>query len=97
MTHIFWTPQARSDLAAIHGFISQDSSHYADIITSRLLAAVDRLGVFPQSGRSVPEFEDLLIREVVHSPYRIVYRIVSADEVHVLTVHHSSRLFPDEL
>jgi len=25
----------------------------------------------------------------VHPPYRIVYRLVGIDEVHVLTVHHS--------
>jgi len=44
-------------------------------------------------GRSVPEFEDPLVREVVHRPYRIV----GADEVHVLTVHHSSQSFPPGL
>jgi plasmid stabilization system protein ParE len=30
-------------------------------------------------------------------PYRIVYRLVGVDEIHVLTVHHSSRSFPTEL
>jgi plasmid stabilization system protein ParE len=66
-------------------------------IVSRLIAATDRLIPFPESGRAVPEFEDPLVREIVHAPYRIVYRLVGSDEVHVLTVHHSSQSFPAQL
>ena len=52
---------------------------------------MERLRDFPESGRAVPEFSEPLIREVSLPPYRIVYRIVSADEIHVLTVHHGAR------
>ena len=97
MRVVLWTKQAQADLAAIRAFISQDSPHYASVIVSRLIAATDRLAPFPESGRAVPEFEDPLVREVVHPPYRIVYRLVGIDEVHVLTVHHSSQRFPAEL
>jgi len=94
---VLWTKQAQADLAAIRAFISQDSPHYASVIITRLISATDRLAPFPESGRAVQEFEDPSVREVVHSPYRIVYRLVGADEVHVLTVHHSSQSFPSEL
>jgi addiction module RelE/StbE family toxin len=94
---VLWTKQAQADLAAIRAFISQDSPHYASVIVARLIAATDRLIPFPESGRTVPEFEDPLVREIVHPPYRIVYRLVGADEVHVLTVHHSSKSFPAHL
>lgn len=94
MRVVLWTKQAQADLAAIRAFISQESPHYASVIVSRLIAATDRLAPFPESGRAVPEFEDPLVREVVHPPYRIVYRLVGIDEVHVLTVHHSSQSFP---
>ena len=97
MRVVFWTKQALADLAAIRAFISQDSLHYASVIVSRLIAATDRLVPFPESGRSVPEFDDPLVREVVDRPYRIVYRLVGSDEVHVLTVHHSSQSFPEGL
>ena len=97
MRVVLWTKQAQADLAAIRAFISQDSRHYASVIVSRLIAATDRLVPFPESGRAVPEFEDPLVREVVHRPYRIVYRLVGVDEVHVLTVHHASQDFPKEL
>ena len=94
---MLWTEQVRADLAAIRAFISQDSPHYASVIVSRIIAATDRLVLFPESGRAVPEFDDSLVREVVHRPYRIVYHLVGVDEVHVLTVHHSSQSFPTAL
>ena len=97
MRTVLWTEQARADLAAIRAFISQDSPHYASVIVSRLIAATERLVPFPESGRAVPEFDDPLVREVVHRPYRIVYRLVGIDELHVLTVHHASLTFPTEL
>jgi len=91
---IFWTHQARADLAAIQAFVSQDSPHYASVVVSGLIAATDRLVQFPESGRTVPEFEDTAVREVIRPPYRIVYRLVGVDQIHVLTVHHSSKSFP---
>ena len=95
MRVVLWTGQARADLA-IRAFISQDSPYYASVVISRLIAATDRLVSFPESGRAVQEFENPLVREVVHPPYRIVYRLVGTDELHVLTVHHSSKSFPTE-
>ena len=97
MRVVLWTHQARSDLAAIHSFISQDSPHYASVVVSRLIAATDRLREFPESGRAVPEFEDPFVREVVRPPYRIVYRLVGIREIHVLTVHHGSKSLPSDL
>lgn len=94
MRVVLWTKQAQADLAAIRAFISQDSPHYASVIVSRLIASTDRLVPFPESGRAVPEFQDPLVREVVPRPYRIVYRLVGMDEVHILTVHHSSQVVP---
>ena len=97
MRVVLWTHQARSDLAAIRAFINQDSPHYASVVVAQLIAATDRLITFPESGRAVPEFDDPLIREVVYRPYRIVYRLVSVDQIHVLTVHHGSQRFPADL
>ena len=82
MRVVLWTHQARSDLAAIRTFIGQDSPHYASIVVAQLIAATDRLVTFPESGRTVPEFDNPLVREVVHRPYRIVYRLVGTDQIH---------------
>ena len=97
MTTIRWTDQAIADLAAIRTFIEQDSPHYASVIVTRLIRAVDRLKDFPQSGRVVPEFERPAVREIVERPYRIVYRLVRNNEIHILTVHHGAKRLPDRL
>ena len=94
MRSLLWTPRARADLASIRAFIAQDSPYFADVVIGRILLATDRLERFPESGREVPEFPGSGLREIVHRPYRIVHRLVGEDEVHILTVHHSSRRLP---
>jgi toxin ParE1/3/4 len=93
---IFWTEQAQTDLAAIHTFISQDSPHYAAVTVRQLIVAVDQLTSFPESGRAVPEFESAQVREIVRRAYRIVYRLVGDDQIHILTIHHGSRQLPSQ-
>jgi plasmid stabilization system protein ParE len=82
---------ARASRPPIHAFVEADSAHFATVVVRRLLHAVDRLQDFPQSGRAVPEYSDPAIREVILSPYRIVYRVVDTETVHILTVHHAAR------
>ena len=97
MRNIFWTEQSRSDLAAIHAFIAQDSPHYESVVVRQLFAATEQLAAFPESGRTVPEFDNPEVREIVLRPYRIVYRLVGANQIHILTLHHGSQRFPSEL
>jgi plasmid stabilization system protein ParE len=93
---LIWTRRALTDVQSVKQFIAQDSPHAAQLVTQRLIAAVERLALFPQSGRIVPEIADPLIREVIQGSYRIVYRLIH-QEIHILTVHHSARLFHFEL
>jgi len=94
---VFWTRRARHDLAAIRDFISKDSAHYAEVVISGVIAAADQAAQFPESGGMVPEYENPAIREVIRPPYRIVYRLIGADTIHILTIHHGARRFPSEL
>ena len=55
MTEIRWTPQAAEDLEAIRDFIARDSDSYASLVVLRLITAIERLEVFPDSGRWPPE------------------------------------------
>ena len=96
MTQIRWTDQAIADLAAIRAFIEKDSPHYASVVVARLIRAVDRLRDFPRSGRVVPEFEHRDV-EVIERPYRVIYRLVREDEIHVLTVHHAAKEIPESV
>ena len=97
MAEIRWTPQAADDLETIADFIAVDSPHYARLFVSKVINAVDRLELFPERGRIVPETDNPSIREVLLGNYRIVYRYRS-DVVELLTVYHGSRLLdPDRL
>jgi plasmid stabilization system protein ParE len=93
---LVWTRRAIADVQSITQFIAQDSPHAAQLVTQRLIAAVERLALFPQSGRIVPEIDDPLIREAIQGSYRIVYRLIR-QELHILTVYHAARLFHLEL
>ena len=42
-------------------------------------------------GRIVPEFNRTYLRELIYKSYRIVYRIVDASRVDVITIQHGSR------
>lgn len=91
MVAVRWTPQAADDLESLALFIAADSPHYASLLVMDVLASVERLQDFPQSGRIVPELSAPDIRELILGNYRVVYRI-RTDVVEILTVWHGARL-----
>ncbi len=93
MTVIRWSPQAVRDVELIREYIAQDSPRYADLVAARIIASVDRLRAFPQSGRVVPERGDQEIREVIVGLFRVVYRH-RIGVIEIATVFRSSRLLP---
>jgi plasmid stabilization system protein ParE len=65
-------------------------------VVEQLYEAAGRLVAFPDIGRIVPERREPNIREILRPPYRVIYRR-GAELVEVLTIHHSSRLLPEDL
>ena len=94
MTRILWSPQALRDIKSIREYIAHDSPRYAELVVGRLIASVERLQTFPESGRVVPERGDPEIREVIVKPFRVVYRR-RAGVIEIATVFRASRLLPD--
>jgi plasmid stabilization system protein ParE len=92
VTKVIWAPQAIDDVEAIRAHVARDSTHYADLVVERIVAAVSRLEHHPRSGRVVPEVGDPDLREIIHGHYRIVYRL-DPDAVEIATVFHGARLF----
>ena len=41
--------------------------------------------------KKVSESDDEKIREIFEGDYRIIYRIVSIEEIHILLIHHGAR------
>lgn len=56
---LIWSPASRDDLRAIVSFISRDSIQRAEAFAYRLIAETDKLQSYPESGRTVPEFDIL--------------------------------------
>jgi toxin ParE1/3/4 len=92
VTELIWSPQALRDLEGIRAYIAIDSPLYADLTVRRVVAAVERLKAFPESGRIVPERNTPDIREVIVSRYRVVYRR-KAGAVEIATVFRGAKQF----
>jgi len=91
MVKIVWTQLAIDDLKSIHDYISVESRVYAIRMIEKLIARVQQLEYFPESGKIVPEFGQKQIRELIEGNYRVVYKIHS-DHIGIARVHHSARL-----
>lgn len=90
MVKVIWTEYAIEDLRLIHEYISKDQRRYADRFIEKLLERVDQLEAFPKSGRVVPEFNTVSVRELIEGNYRVVYKITSS-QVAIIRVHHAAR------
>jgi plasmid stabilization system protein ParE len=90
---LIWSPQSVADVEEIRAYIAADSKLYAQMTVQRIVAAVERLRMFPDSGRMVPERPSPELREVIAGNFRIVYRRTSA-AVEVATVFRGSRELP---
>ena len=93
---LIWSPHSRNDLYEIVRFISRDSPQRAQSFALRLIAHVDMLQDQPESGRVVPELRIPKIREIIFSPYRIVYRVEHERKVvEISRVWHAARSTPE--
>jgi plasmid stabilization system protein ParE len=96
---VVWSNIAENDLINILEYIADDSPPNALKIFKRIKQKASSLYTFPERGRIVPELRDqgiLQFRELVVSPWRILYRI-SEKRVLVLSVLDSRQNIEDIL
>ena len=96
---ILWTDVAESDLREIIAYIAIDSPSNGLKILKKIKIRAASLYRFPERGRIVPELQEQGIhfyREVIETPWRILYRI-SANDVYVLSLIDSRRNVEDIL
>jgi toxin ParE1/3/4 len=87
---IKWTEDGHSSFEDVIQYIAKDSPYYAGVFAEKILASIEKLKDFPESGRIVPEYNNPEIREIIYKSYRIVYKIVE-DAIFVVLVVHGSR------
>ena len=90
MAQVMWAPAALADVEAIAQYIARDSADNAALFVARLMEATDRLARFPESGRIIPEIGDAACREVMVTPYRIMYRL-ETDQVWITGIVHGAQ------
>jgi plasmid stabilization system protein ParE len=56
-----------------------------------ILSHIETLPDNPEIGRQVPEFQMPSIRELIHSPFRIVY-VLNEASIHIIRVWRSEKL-----
>ncbi len=95
-TTVLWTERARRDLLGIGDHIARDKPEAAAKWINKLLDAVERTGMFPTSGRIVPEIDRSDIREIIHGNYRIVYHLKQRT-IAILTIYECHQLIDESL
>jgi addiction module RelE/StbE family toxin len=88
---IKWSPLSVERLTSIVKYISEDKPIAAIKLSDTIFTSVERLKIFPQSGRIVPELDNSKYREILVSNYRVIYSIVE-DVVFILTIRHQVQL-----
>jgi toxin ParE1/3/4 len=93
---VILSPRAIQDLSHIVRYIAADNPAAAERLGNALIDAALSLATLPERGRLVPEFDDGVTRELVLSPYRIIYRFIPEQRVvWVSRFWHAARGTPE--
>lgn len=89
---ITFAESAINDLEEIRGwYAEQQVPEVGERLVGELVSDVERLSDFPETGRMVPEFGVAHLREIIHPPFRIVYRL-EVNRIRIVRVWRSERL-----
>jgi plasmid stabilization system protein ParE len=89
---IRFAESAISDLKAIRTwYIEQGVPDIGERFVEEIVGRIEALRDYPEMGRIVPEFEQPFLRELIHPPFRIVYRR-DPKHVRIVRVWRSERL-----
>lgn len=92
MKNIEFAESALCDLEDILAwYADQQVPDVGERLIRELFARTEQLAIFPESGRVVPEFDEIAIRELIHPPSRLVYRL-DVSTVWIIRVWRSERL-----
>lgn len=72
---IRFAESALADLESIRAwYAEQDVPEVGERLLGEIVAGIEALADHPDLGRIVPEFDQPFLRELIRSPFRIVYR-----------------------
>ena len=89
---ISFSKSAIEDLKGIQEYyLEQGVSQIGLNFVAAIIEHVETLSTHPEIGRVVPEFKDESIRELIHSPFRVVY-LREIKSIKIIRVWRSERL-----
>jgi toxin ParE1/3/4 len=92
VARVSFAESALGDLAGIKEWYAEEGvPEVGDRLVAEIFQRVEVLAEHPNIGRMVPEFGQAFLRELVHPPFRIVYRL-DAQRVRIVRVWRSERL-----
>ena len=92
MSSIEFAESALCDLEDILGWYADlQVPEVGERLVRELFSRTEQLTDNPESGRIVPEFDVITIRELIHPPFRIVYRM-DTTKIWIIRVWRSERL-----
>ncbi|MDE0629046.1 MAG: type II toxin-antitoxin system RelE/ParE family toxin [Bryobacterales bacterium] len=89
---IRFAESAITDLQAIRSWYGdQGVPNVGDRFVKAIITHIEALQDHPEMGRIVPEFDRPFVRELIHPPFRIVYRL-EPKRVRIVRIWRSERL-----
>ena len=90
--NISFSKSAIEDLESIKEYyLEQGVPQIGQDFVTAIVEHIETLSTHPDIGRVVPEFNDELIRELIHFPFRIVY-LRESKLINIIRVWRSERL-----
>ena len=92
VARVSFAESALSDLTGIQEWYAEEGvPEVGDRLIAEIFQRVDVLADHPDIGRIVPEFDQSFLRELIHPPFRIVYRR-DPSRVRIVRVWRSEQL-----
>jgi len=89
---ISFSNAAIQDLEQIKEYYTEQGvPHIGQTFIATIMEHIETLTQHPDTGRIVPEFNDELIRELIHVPFRVVY-LRERHSINVIRIWHSERM-----
>ncbi len=88
---ISFSKSAIEDLESIQTYyVEQGAAQIGQGFVTAIIEHIETLSAHPDIGRVVPEFNDESIRELIHTPFRIVY-LREIKSINIIRIWRSER------
>ncbi len=90
--NVSFSESAIKDLESVtEYYLEQGVPQIGQDFVIEIIEHIETLKAHPEIGRKVPEFNDELIRELIHPPFRIVY-VRESESINIVRIWRSERL-----